>query len=827
MKRSRWPVLALFVLVLAAAVPAARAQSVSLGVQAGYDGLFRENQWLPLYIQASNDGPAIDGRLVVRPETSGNAVINTYSLPISLPEGSRKTAFLYVTARSFATQVRVELMDADGVVITAQTAALRAIQPQDQLYVVLSGATAGTVDLTSVHSGGYGAFQANWTIDVLPDRATALQAVDAILFNDLDTGTLSTGQQRALTDWAAQGGHLLVSGGPNWRATAAGLADLLPLEPQGSTTVSDLAPLAEWLRRTDADRLTGPSVIATGLLRPEAQILVDAAAVPLIVRRSLGAGTVDYLVFDPNTQPVQGWDGLPELWFSLATTTAPEPGWGSIYNWDQAASAANVMPGVNLLPDILPLCSFLAIYIALIGPLNYIILNRLNRRELAWLTIPLLIVVFSALSWIIGSNLRGSEVKLSRLSVVQAWPDAERASVEEMLGLLSPRRDQYNLTAFDNSFLRPVPRVGGQGSLLSGNVEASADVQQTDSFRAADFPVDASFIATFNAAATIEKPDISGQARLFYDTLDGQQILRGSVRNDTGQTLYDAVILARGASLRLEQPVEPGDVVTFDLTLPGEELPAPARLAFAPGGFVPLMSRSYSFRSTIPQTLTDILQTTATEWLYSSRSAGDTAQAQETYRRRVFLSSFINDPYNITSGRGSHAYLAAWANQAPLTIELDDTAWSSLDSTLYLVQLDVDIEKPAGEVLITADQFTWTMANASGTELVAPFSIGLEPGDEAAFRFTPLPEAVLEQVRELIIHIDRRASVSRSVPVQIWDWELAAWDDLNLTSGNQHAISSPGRYLGPQNAVQLRIVADAIGGFPRLQDVTVEQRGRF
>ncbi|MBI5667020.1 MAG: hypothetical protein HZC41_03360 [Chloroflexi bacterium] len=827
MGRSRWLVLAIVVLVLATAVPAARAQSVSLGVQAGYDGLFREDQWLPLYIQASNDGPAVEGRLVVRPETSGNAVINTYSLPISLPEGARKTAFLYITARSFATQVRVELMDAAGVVIAAQTAGLRSIQPQDQLYIVFSGATAGTVDLTAVHSGGYAAFQANWTLDNLPDRAAALNAVDMMLFTDIDTGALSTGQQRALADWVAQGGHLMVSGGPNWQATAAGLTDLLPLEPQSSTTLSDLSPLATWLKLPDTGGLDAQAVIASGTLRPDADILVDAVAVPLIVRHSLGAGTVDYLVFDPNTQPVRGWAGLPDLWFSLATTTAPLPGWGSIYNWDQAAAAANVMPGVNLLPDILPLCSFLAIYIALIGPLNYLILNRLNRRELAWLTIPLLIIVFSALSWIIGSNLRGSEVKVSRLTVVQSWPDAERARVQEMLGLLSPRRDQYTLAVFDNSFLRPVPRIGGQGSLLSGNVEASADVQQTDSFRAADFPVDASFIATFNASTTIEKPDISGQARLFYDTLDGQQILRGSVRNDTDQTLRDAVILARGTSLRLEHPVEPGDVVTFDLTLTGEELPAPARLAYAPGGFIPLLSRSYSYRNTIPQTLSDILQTTTSEWLYSSRSPGDNPQAQEAYRRRIFLSSFVNDPYNVTSGRGSRAFLAAWADQSPLTMELEGTDWSSLDTTLYLVELDVDIERPAGDVLISADQFTWTMANATGAELVAPFSIGLEPGDEATFRFTPLPEAVLDQVAELIINIDRGANISRTVPLQIWDWEQAAWDDVEINSGNQHAIRNPARYLGPQNAVQLRIIADAIGGYPRIQDVTVEQRGRF
>ena len=48
---------------------------------------------------------------------------------------------------------------------------------------------------------------------------------------------------------------------------------------------------------------------------------------------------------------------------------------------DRAASATEILPGLDLLPDVLPLCGFLAFYVALIGPLNYFVLNRINRRE--------------------------------------------------------------------------------------------------------------------------------------------------------------------------------------------------------------------------------------------------------------------------------------------------------------------------------------------------------------------------------------------------------------------------------------------------------------
>ncbi|MBK8024645.1 MAG: hypothetical protein IPK19_25285 [Chloroflexi bacterium] len=50
----------------------------------------------------------------------------------------------------------------------------------------------------------------------------------------------------------------------------------------------------------------------------------------------------------------------------------------------------------------LPLFGFLALYILLVGPANYFLLSRINRREWAWVTIPILILVFSALAHTLG-----------------------------------------------------------------------------------------------------------------------------------------------------------------------------------------------------------------------------------------------------------------------------------------------------------------------------------------------------------------------------------------------------------------------------------------
>ena len=46
---------------------------------------------------------------------------------------------------------------------------------------------------------------------------------------------------------------------------------------------------------------------------PGARVLVYADDRPLIVRRTFGSGTVDFLAFDPQAEPVRSWSDKTSL----------------------------------------------------------------------------------------------------------------------------------------------------------------------------------------------------------------------------------------------------------------------------------------------------------------------------------------------------------------------------------------------------------------------------------------------------------------------------------------------------------------------------------
>ena len=838
------PPLLILLLILAAAPLPVQAQDITLDVEAGYNSLFRENLWFPLRVQAGNAGADRSGRLVVRPETSGKAFSNTFSTALDLPAGARKGVFLYVTARSFATGVRVEFLDDEGLVLAAQEAPLRHVPVQDPLHVLLGDASRGRVDLSALAPAGRQAWRAGLEVAALPPLAAALEAVDTFFISDVDTGAFSVAQREALAARVLAGAHLIVTGGAGWQASAAGLGELLPLQPSGSLTTSDFAALGALAGTVDAIA-AGEALIATGALRDEARVLAATGdGVPLLLRRDHGLGTVDYLAADPLAAPLKDWAGLDDLWFALAATRRPVPGWSrGITNLERAALASEILPGLDLLPDLLPLCGFLLAYVGLIGPLNYLVLRRLNRRAWAWVTIPLCILLFSALSWSVGFGLRGSSATLSRLALVQVWPESERAQVTGLVGVLSPRRASYDLLTAAGSTLRPLARDIPANPFAAG-IQARTDIRQAGSFDALDFNVDASFISTFHATASTPAPSIAGSATLTWregeeNPATGERpwhwYLSGEVRNESDFPLGQPVILARAASEALPASLLPGESARFEFPLSSVSLqpaaPAPLERHGDPQLAQLRFSRFSRYLASREQSVMDVMGES-----YSSRAyrqgPGDSAAAQERHRRQLLLSAAMADPY-LATARGDRVFLAGWG-EMPLRAEPGEVQWEPNDAALYLIELEVTQQVPEQRVRIEADQFTWVAQERNSlVGNAAPVNTDLQPGEQVVFRYTPQPWSQLAQVDALRVILNLRASGPDEIVPELWNRETGRWQPVVLqrprvrSTSREAVIPAPQALLGAQNSVLLRLTAGEIGGSLRMERLAIEQEGYF
>src|SRR5579859_4738278 len=505
------------------------ATPITLTIHAGFDGYYKDQRWLPVRITVANDGPDTKGTLHVSVPRSGGGADLVVTRDVDLPTQSRREVFLYIPTDGFLSSLQVGLSDGQKDVASATSRLVQA-GAGDLIYGVLAGSPSSFNLLSNIKPVNGTAYVAQLDPGDLPAVGYAWTALDVLVISDFDTGVLTPEQRTALADWVAAGGRLIVAGGPSWQKTAAGLAPLLPLAPGGTQTLPDVSALAAFAA---ASTPAGPAVVATGALGPGAVTLVSAGSLPLVVTRHSGFGQVLYLALDPAFDPLQNWSGLDGLYRNLLSGTAQRPDWAAgLRNWYSARDAINALPGLQL-PSALEIFGFLALYILVVGPINYLVLSRLKRRELAWVTVPVLVVVFSAGAYLSGYQLRGGDASLHRLAVVQVWPNADRARVDGLVGLFSPRRTQYDVT-FGAGFLAgPMPLDTGS----PGN--NSFTVQQSDATLIPNVRLEVGAVEPFVVEGDVPAPKFDSSLTLQLN--HSQAVLQGTVTNQSNLALTDEI----------------------------------------------------------------------------------------------------------------------------------------------------------------------------------------------------------------------------------------------------------------------------------------------
>nr|MBI2903645.1 hypothetical protein [Chloroflexota bacterium] len=718
MPRAR--ILLLFVLVAALVAPTrtlARAQTgqVALIVRAGYDGYAKENQWIPVRITLTNSGPDVDGAVKISAARSNGSALD-FVRPVELPSGARKEVFMYVAAEGYVSNLGVSYA-AGKQIYGSASIKFRQVSANDLLYGVVAASPSAFNVLATVDPANGQAHVAQLALDDLPPVAEAWKALDVLVVSDADTGPMTDGQKAALKAWVSGGGRLVVTGGPNWQKTVAGLADLLPVQPSGTETVNGLEALAVYANEAAP---TGAAIAAVGTVRPGAQVLVTGG---LLTGQPLGYGIVFFLAMDPALAPLKSWAGMEGVYRALLSVSDERPGWANQYrNWYNGGEAVSTIPGVSL-PHVLQIMVFLGGYVLAIGPLNYLILRRLKRREWAWVTVPVLVVLFTGITYTAGFSLRGTRPTLHRLAVAQVWENSDRAEVDALIGIFSPNRDEYDLSIAGDMLLKPFP-----SDVYYGALDTSLDgspVELGDSVVVRRARVDVGAVKPFWAQGQVAAPKFA--SNLKYNVQGTQATLGGTITNLSDVTLLKAVILTAGG-VQSAGDVAPGATVSVGVPLAATRsiwaLQSAAQVrALKPG---PPVSALFGYAPTSNDTTVDDILGGVS--YYNDR---------ETYRRYSLL-TWLFDPYN-SGGRGSGTYLVGWADTSPVQASLLGRKYNIADQTLYIVRLQPQVVVSLGRVTITPGLMSWQAIDTGTGGNATPYDTYLNPG-YFVLRYKPLVE---------------------------------------------------------------------------------------
>ncbi len=271
-----------------------------------------------------------------------------------------------------------------------------------------------------------------------------------------DAGKIADSQFRALRQWVANGGRLVISVARNAEALmgqGGPLQDCAPgpfVEFMRQRQTTGLEQLAETSQRLDSIMVDAAGRIA-GV--PTAKFDVQDGVIELeegfgqersawLIRKAYGLGVVSVLTADIDQAPIANWAARSRLLHGLFRRTLPgrfdevaevrheqltHVGFRDLTG--QLRNAMEQFRGVRLVP--FPLIAGIAVgYIVLIGPLDWLFLKHFTRRmRWTWVTFPLIVGLVCALAVGLAIHWKGTEIRTNELHIVDL--DVTNGSIKQ------------------------------------------------------------------------------------------------------------------------------------------------------------------------------------------------------------------------------------------------------------------------------------------------------------------------------------------------------------------------------------------------------------
>jgi len=405
----------MLLMMLVPAEAKAADHKISIKTQLGlnhYTNSMKLNRMNPVRVELISDTADISGDLVIQLGTMNSKDVS-YVQHVELPKGVTKELIFNLPGGNYSKDNNIVRFYQDSVdsgkVIPFATGAesLFSSSFSGGTVAVLSG-DKDTFNFLSLlnQQRQYSLEVFPIPIDRLPSDANMLDSIDVLAINQFPSETLSKAQIEAITNWVNNGGTLILSGGAGFAKTALPFQKLLPVEPEGTTSVQNLSSLAKF---TGKDlQLTDPFTLSVAKPLPESEVILMQDQIPLVVSKSFGTGKVIYAAYDVALQPVSNWNGHSLMWGDILQDNLNEYNQqnGMYYRSDpdwMINNALDYFPSIQS-PPFGMLAILLVIYAILVAPLLYLILKKFDKREWSWVIIPSIAVLSSFVVYLVGAQ---------------------------------------------------------------------------------------------------------------------------------------------------------------------------------------------------------------------------------------------------------------------------------------------------------------------------------------------------------------------------------------------------------------------------------------
>ncbi|NLO41082.1 MAG: hypothetical protein GX115_16640, partial [Ruminiclostridium sp.] len=825
----------------------------------GFGGIAKLGAWSPIQVKINAPGRNISGELQVEASLDQARKI-IIAKPIELKIGAEESFDFEIPVVSAKRSVSIRLVEEKKTLAEEEFSFTRLLPPEVMLIGVLSddldafgylnGNTvpvasemyydekmklmmaSGQVPMAATmpvpESSGYQKRQAvvvNLNRDSFPEKAEVMDGFDFIIINQFDTSLLSNLQMETMEAWVGSGGVLMLGTGMNWQKVYHGLPDNLKLFDIDKTTDFDSSAMLQGFSGKNASGLTlrlAKGTLGFEYLSPpqgasmseptrwlDNDVFAGDAQNPLVIKYSKEMGSVLVLTFDPAAEPFVSWAGRTAFFentFKFIGTNFQKyyemrNGFyqKQVYNSNNLQNLVNVIPS-DKKPPFVGMFATLGIYILIAGPVLYIILKKMDKRDWAWVLIPALSVLFLGGMYVLGFKTRYHSAVLNTVSVVQVSPGGNDAVVSSSIGVFNDRRGtlkiEYNTSNGLNSpFIQNNDYYGYRyyGDNIEGQVVGKYTMGQPTVFEQYDVMLWTPMM--LSAEKTI--PFGGDVLKDLY--LKGGKLM-GSITNTTPYDLLDTVVMVGNHIIPVGDIIA-GESKQVDIALDSKQVYK------RPDEYLD----GYFGRS------------------YYNNARDIPSNFQEMMRRRNLFENYINQSYNQSystqTGEAKFSLLARNSQEIDYGLTVNDKQPQKYNQNLIRAESPFSFE-PGREVEIPAGII---MANMYQNKEIGwqegYYGIRVNNTGEMEFQFN-LPEKLsvtgfnlsVENYIPLYVKYNMESNqnngniqtevVSNKYEYALYNVKTGKWDSIEAKIAvDQDAY----RYIGSGNEVRMKITVVELG----------------
>ena len=623
----------------------------------------------------------------------------------------------------------------------------------------------------------------------LPPRSEALRSLDVLILNSSDTSQLSAEQAQAIQTWVQQGGRLVIGGGALVQDTVSGLLTLpLPLKASTTQKISSAAGLQALAGSDQPEPAAGEYIAAVGELSSTARLLAGDSTQPLVVESQVDKGYIDMVALDLSQAPFEGWSGAPAFWQNLFGPGASYPAWQppDLSSRQQMASqmgyALQNLPMLDL-PSVKGLALLLGLYILVIGPLNYLVLRWKKSLHYAWVTIPVITLIFSLSAFGLGYAMHGADVFVNKTAVIETSPNG--SNYTSFIGLFSPAQSSYQIEIPGDGLVSPMsPYYNPWDSFSQENAVASpreVRLVQSEPALVRGLSIEQWSMQSFM---------IEGLA-FDFGTLDSDlrmegSLLTGEVHNRTNFPLSDVTLVFNRRFQRLGD-LPAGDSLQVNLDMAGVGAPtfgAPVAYMIYEDQFMQANNGMPPRELEVKRIMLEALF----QWGNPLKSSWDGRAGQ-----------------NINLSQAP--VLVGWLDDAPPQVQVNGEIPAQQSTALVYSQL--------GYQMSSADQVNLPVGLIPGTLVLTPTEGGTcgDPGSlavyiyrgDAEFEFNIPAELLDLSINQLNLGMWSDGSTNNVPITAIFNFANQDWTNLDNLSLGENLIPDPLDYIDASGLVRFRL----------------------